>query len=286
MPEVALGAVAAVTASALFSVGLVLQSLEASAISPGEALRLSLVRRLLRRPRWLLGGALMIVGFGFHVGALTLAPLTVVQPSLAAGLLVLLALGARMDAAPVRARELAAVGAISLGVVGVTITAPARTTAGANAVPLALALGGLAIVALLPYALALVRGSRRAGGTLAALGAGSAYALTGLTTKLLSDGAATADWDAAAFWLVTTALAATLALVDQTMALQRRAATQVGVVIYVVPVVVPVLLAPLLVGEDWGSSPMGGVVLTLSLAVACAGTAVLAGSSSSSLEHP
>src|SRR4051794_40419920 len=156
MTELLLGAVAAVTASALFSVGLVLQSLEARTIPSEHALRFSLIARLLGRRRWILGGLIMVAGFGFHVGALLLAPLTVVQPSLAAGLVVLLVVGARHDAAPVRVREVLAVVAISVGVVGMTLTASQRNTLTASPARLALALSPLVAAALAPYGLALV----------------------------------------------------------------------------------------------------------------------------------
>ena len=279
MAESALGAVAAVTASALFSAGLVLQSLEARTVPAERALRLSLIGGLLRRRRWVVGGVLMVIGFGFHVGALLVAPLTVVQPSLAAGLLVLLAVGRHTDDDPVGARELGAVAAIALGLAGLALTAPDRTTLSASAATLALGLAPVAALALLPHALALVEPRHRQAGSLAAaLGAGAAYALTGLTTKLLSDRVDTGDWAGAAFWLAVTALAATLALVDQTTALQRRGATHVGVIVYVMPVVIPVLLAPVLVGEEWDSSPVGGMPLALSLAAVCAGAGALAGS--------
>jgi len=96
-----------------------------------------------------------------------------------------------------------------------------------------------------------------------------------LTTKLISDRLDAGDWAGAGLWLAATIGAASLALVDQTTALQRRGATQVGVIIYVMPVVVPVVLAPLLVGESWGSS---AAPLALSVAAVCAGAASLAGS--------
>src|SRR3954453_5418451 len=143
MGELALGAVAAVTASALFSAGLVLQSLEARTVPAEHSLRLSLIRRLLGRRRWVLGGALMVVGFGFHVGALLLAPLTVVQPSLAAGLVVLLVVGARSGGEPIRSREILAVVAISAGGRGPPLTASQRNTLTASPARLALALSPL-----------------------------------------------------------------------------------------------------------------------------------------------
>lgn len=242
MGQLALGAVGAVTASVLFSAGLVLQSLEARTIPDEHSLRLSLIARLLGRPRWIAGCLVMVVGFGFHVAALLLAPLTVVQPSLAAGLVVLLVAGARHDAEPVRAREVIAVAAISLGVVGVTLGASQRNTLSTDPALLALALCPLAAAAIAPYGLALLSsGHGRSGGMSATLGAGAAYALTGLTTKLASDRTAAGDWLGAVLWLAITASAAGLALLDQTTALQRRGATQVGVtqvgvIIYVMPV--------------------------------------------------
>jgi drug/metabolite transporter (DMT)-like permease len=279
MEHLSLGALAAVTASVLFSVGLVLQSLEARTIPPEHSLRLSLISRLLERRRWIVGGLVMVAGFGFHVGALLLAPLTVVQPSLAAGLVVLLVAGARHDAEPVRAREVLAVLAISLGVVGLTLTASERNTLTASAARLALALSPLMAAALAPYALALLSsGHGRSGSLSATLGAGAAYALTGLTTKLVSDRLAASDWRGAVLWLAITASAAGLALVDQTTALQRRGATQVGVVIYVMPVVVPVLLASALLGESWAASPAAGAGLGVSVLAVCAGAASLSGS--------
>jgi len=279
MEELALGALAAVTASALFSAGLVLQSLEARTIAGEHSLRLSLIARLLGRPRWIAGCLIMVVGFGFHVGALLLAPLTVVQPSLAAGLIVLLVAGARHDAEPVRARDVLAVAAISLGVIGVTLTASQRNTLSTNPALLALALSPLAAAAIAPYGLArLPLGHGRSGGMSATLGAGVAYALTGLCTKLVSDRMAAGDWLGTVLWLAITAAAAGLALLDQTTALQHRGATQVGVIIYVMPVVVPVLLAGTLLGERWAASPGAAVALALCAAVVCAGAASLSGS--------
>jgi drug/metabolite transporter (DMT)-like permease len=278
MGATVLGAVAAVTASALFSVGLVWQSAEARAAGRHHRMW-ALLGTLVRRMRWIAGGGLMLVGFGFHTAALGLAPLTVVQPALAAGLLVLLALAAHEDGERVRGRELWAVAGIGVGLVGVTLTASERTTVSASAPALALVLGGLAAVAVAPLLHAWSGGKAGPEGPLwPALSAGTAYALTGITTKLFSDGLSTGSPGATALWLAATVAAGVLALLDQTRALQRGHTTQVGALLYVVPVVIPVLLAPVLVGEDWGSSPSGSAALALSVAAVCAGAGVLGGS--------
>jgi hypothetical protein len=275
-----LGALAAATASSLFSVGLVLQAGEARSIPESYALRPSLITQLARRPRWVLGGLVILIGFGFHVTALAIAPLTVVQPALAAGLLVLLAVGLRDPDERAGARELWGLAGIIVGLVALTFTTPSRATGDDDPESIAIALAALGAAVLIPQILAIARTRHhREGSLLVTFGAGAAYAMTGLTTKLFSDNFTADDWTAALFWLALTATVAAVALVDQTTALQRRSIIEVGPIVYVIPVVVPVLLAPALVGEGWGNAPHGVAPLLLSLAVVCVGAAVLAGSS-------
>jgi hypothetical protein len=268
MLDLALGAVAGVIASALFSGGLVLQSLEARSAG-GDAWRPSTILRLARRRRWLAGAGAMVVGFGFHVVALLFAPLTLVQPMLAAGLILLLVAGSRIDNIPIQRRDALGVAALAVALVILTLTSPERTTVSASAGTLAVTLGALGALALAPVAV------RTAWGLRAAACAGAAYALTGVTTKLTTDRLADGDVAGVALWLAVTVVGALLAVIDQTMALQRRTASQVGVLLYVLPVIVPVLLAPVLVGERWSESPGGGIPLGLAVAAVCAASALL-----------
>src|SRR5207244_2269896 len=113
------GVAFAFVASALYCAGLALQAADARAVSALHFLRISLIRRLLSRPRWIIGSALSVLGWPLEVGALLLAPLTLVQPALAAGLIILLVLGVRLLHEEVGRRELAAVLAIVFGVGGV-----------------------------------------------------------------------------------------------------------------------------------------------------------------------
>src|SRR5205807_8464522 len=96
MVDLVLGIGAAVGASSLYSLGIALQAMDAREAPHEEHLRLALVWGLLRRARWLAGTGLSILGFPLQLVALLLAPLVVVQPSLAAGLLVLMILGDRL----------------------------------------------------------------------------------------------------------------------------------------------------------------------------------------------
>ena len=51
-------------------------------------------------------------------------------------------------------------------------------------------------------------------------------------------------------------------------ALQRRPATHVAPVMFAVQVLVPVILAPLIFGEKWSTTPLGGAALVAFMAVA------------------
>src|SRR5207249_830310 len=119
---------AAVGASTLYSLGIALQALDARETPHEEHLRLALVVGLVRRSRWLLGTGMSILGFPLQILALMLAPLVVVQPALAAGLLVLLFVGQRMLGEHAGRYEHLAMCGIVIGVVGIAFTAPARST--------------------------------------------------------------------------------------------------------------------------------------------------------------
>lgn len=285
----ALGIVAAIGASVLYNTSIAFQALEAREVPHEHSLRPSLLGRLVRNRRWLGATALGLAGWPLEIAALLLAPLTVVQPCLASGLVLLLWLGAtRLGERPGR-RELVAVAAIVLGVAGVALAAPQRSTdhAGAGAIALALAL--VAIPIMSPYVLRTrIRHSPPSGGgkvgwadaagTLAVLSAGCGYAWTAIASKLLTDELAAGALLGAAAWLATAAASEGLGLLSEMSALQRRPATHVAPTMFAVQVLVPVAFAPLIFDESWGSTPLGGVALLASMAVAVSGTALLAGS--------
>ncbi len=272
---IALGIVAAVGASLLYNASIAFQALEAREVPGEHSLRPSLIGKLLRNKRWLGATALGFAGWPLEIAALLLAPLTVVQPCLASGLILLLWLGAKkLGEAPGR-REWTAVAAIVVGVTCVALVAPDRTTDHAGTGAIALALGLVAIPIAAPYAL---RGRAAALGWLPVVSAGFGYAWTAIASKLLTDELATGALVVAVAWLATAAASEGLALLSEMSALQRRPATHVAPVMFAVQVLVPVLLAPLIFGESWGSTPLGGVALVASMAVAVAGTILLAGS--------
>ena len=127
-----LGIMAAIAASTLYSLGVALQAMDAKRTPHTEHLHPALALNLLRRARWLAGTGLSLLGWPLQVVALLLAPLVVVQPTMAMGLLVLLFFGQRMLGEHSGRREHIAVGAIVLGVVGTALCAPARSSTHTN----------------------------------------------------------------------------------------------------------------------------------------------------------
>lgn len=259
----------------LYNASIAFQALEAREVPGEHSLRPSLLGRLVRNPKWLGATALGLLGWPLEIGALLLAPLTVVQPCLASGLILLLWLGAtRLGESPGR-REWTAVAAIIVGVAGVAWAAPDRTTDHAGTGAIALALGLVAIPIAAPF---LLRGRASAIGWLPVIAAGFGYAWTSIASKLLTDELAAGALLVAIAWLATAAASEGLALLSEMSALQRRPATHVAPVMFAVQVLVPVLLAPLIFGESWATTPLGGVALVGFMAFAVAGTILLAGS--------
>jgi hypothetical protein len=273
MVDLVLGIAAAVGASTFYSLGIAFQAMDAKEAPHETHLRLALVRRLITRGRWLLGTGLSILGFPLQVVALLLAPLVVVQPALAAGLLVLLFLAQRMLGEHAGRYEYMCVLAIAIGVLGVALTAPPRSaTHTSQQLTITLVLVGLGCASLLPYLLSVVRHSPA---VVTMIGAGLAFAWSGVATKLASDDLSQGHLGVAAAWGLSPAAASGLGVLSEMSALQSRPAIQVAPVVFVTQTAVPVVLAPLLLGEDFAATPLGGVPLAASLAVLVAGAALL-----------
>jgi drug/metabolite transporter (DMT)-like permease len=271
----ALGIICAIGASALYNTSIALQALEARDVGHEHALRVSLIGRLVRNPRWLIATLIGLLGWPLEIAALLMAPLTVVQPCLASGLVLLLFLGVtRLGETPGR-REYGAVAGIVLGVAGIAWAAPERTTSNAGAVPIAIALFLITIPVVAPY---VWRGRPGAAGMLAVIAAGFGYAWTAIASKLLTDELSAGSLFVAAIWLATAAASEGVALLSEMSALGRRPATQVAPVMFAVQVIVPVILAPLIFEESWSATPGGGVGLVVAISFVLGGVIALAGS--------
>ncbi len=271
--SLSLGIVGALLASLLYSVGAALQALEARRAPPEYALSTTLLRRLVVRPLWIVGTLCVLGGWLLQAGSLLLAPVTVVQPVLAVGLVSLIFIGVRVLGEEVGRRELLAVGAIVAGVVGLVLTGPGQSADHADTTVLAPAMAGLGLLALAPYALR----SSTPQLVLIVLSAGLAFALCGLATSFAGDAAAAGRWTVLVIWLAVSGAGALLALVSEMTAFQRAPVTRVFPVVLVVQIVVAVGLAPVLGGESWAGDSLAVAGLAASLAMVAGGALALIG---------
>jgi drug/metabolite transporter (DMT)-like permease len=122
----------------------------------------------------------------------------------------------------------------------------------------------VAAIAVLPLVLRRVIG---ADSIAVVIGAGFAFALGAFCAKIVADGIDRHAWGAVVGVLAVAAAASLVGTVTEQTALQRRQATQVAPIIFAVELIVPVALAVLVVGEDWGGSSVVGILAALVLVV-------------------
>jgi drug/metabolite transporter (DMT)-like permease len=273
MASLLIGVLAAVGASALYSLGVGFQSIDARMADQQYTLRLSLLTHLLRRGRWLIGTAMNAAAWPLQIVALLFAPLEVVQPTLAIGLLFLLVFGERMLGERPGRRELVAVFAIVAGVAGIAALAPERTISQVHGVTPFVSLTLLGIAATAPFVAQLMG---RPVANLSMVGAGLAFAWGALATKLLSDDASAHHWLHAVLWGIAAIIASLIGLTAEMSALQKRAAILVAPVVFAAQTLVPVMLAPLILHESFLDTPLSGVPLLVCLFILLAGATIIA----------
>ena len=277
MSDTVIGVVLACLASCLFNGAIAIQALETRKVPQQHGLRLSLLRRLISRPRWLGGTALGAMALPLQTAALLFAPVTVVQPCDAAGLLLLLYLGTRMLGERVGPREMGGVVAIIAGILIITLSSPPREVTHPSGSSVLIPLLAVAAVALLPFALRSVLGARS---LLVVIGAGAAFAVSAFCLKLIADALDRGDWTALVIVLIVTGAGALVGTLSEQSALQNRQATQVAPIIFVVEMLVPIALALTVVGETWSGNTgaiAGAIALTVVGVVILARTPQLGG---------
>ena len=250
-----LGLVAAVAAAVLFNVGVALQALEARKEPRRLGLRLGLLGRLLRRPLWLTGTALQVLGVVPQVVALAYAPF--------AGLALLLFIGVRYLGERVNRAAAVGVGLLVAGVALVSIGAPARSEAHRGALFVVPVVAVTAAASVTPFVFGLDDG------IVLAIAAGLGFAAANVATKLTSDDLGRAHWPNAAAWGAVAAVLGVTATIAQMSAFQRVAATAVVPVSTSVQTFLPILLEPLFLREQFQSvttelvPTAGGVALAI-----------------------
>jgi drug/metabolite transporter (DMT)-like permease len=271
---VVLGLLAAAAASVAYNLGIVLQAADARREPAAEGLRLSLLGHLARRRRWIVGFLLGGVGFGLQVVALALIPFVVVQPVLAAGLLLMLYLGVRMLGERVGVAEVAGVLGITVGIGLLAWGTPAGTETVSNEAAVLSVMGTMTAISLVPFAL---RGRGRLdSSTFVIVASALAYGASNIATKLVSDGFGAGELVLVGVWLAVAAATGLVALTMEMTALQRRPATFVVPVSVAIQTFLPVLLEPIYLTERWGTAALGGVPLVAGLALVCLGAVAVA----------
>jgi drug/metabolite transporter (DMT)-like permease len=186
------GLALALLSTTAYNSGLIVEKqalLQLPAISGRRIVSLALT--LGSSPRWLSGFALMLCGLGFQVLALTLAPVTVVQPAIASGVAVVLVLSRLVLREQLGRGEYACVAVMALSVVLLAFSAGnaevghhfSSVAASAVAIP-------SVVVALAAGASGLRAGSRRHGkpvtGVSYGIATGLLYGVAALAIKALS----------------------------------------------------------------------------------------------------
>jgi len=182
--SLALGAAIALAAAVLFAVGAVVQQEVAADVSTNGQPDL---RRLLTSRVWLGGQGATVAAVALQVVALGLAPVAVVQPLLAGGLVVALGIRSVRDRRLPSGSDLCGA-ALTAGGLAVFLVAARPATLSRDHVPAPLAVLGAVVLALALVALA----GLAAEGTLGALAAGLAAGIAMGIAAVLISGALTA----------------------------------------------------------------------------------------------
>ena len=173
------GFLLAIASSLALNAGYLLQHVGGGTAPAVDARRpVATVRSLLRSPVWAVGMGTNLFGSVLHIGAIAVAPLSLVQAFSAAGLALVVPASARVAGSPLHRAERVAVGVIVVALALLAISPATTSSSPASAgVPLLF----LALALLIAAVLITIRGARRAAAL--ALVAGLLYGLSDAATK-------------------------------------------------------------------------------------------------------
>jgi drug/metabolite transporter (DMT)-like permease len=268
--ELAIGVGASALAALMLSSGTLLQALDARGVDAEHGLRLSLLTRLLRRPRWVAGTIIGYCAFPFQLIALAHAPLVIVQPIHALGLLGLLVAGAVLLGDPVTRSERLGAATLVIGLVLATWGAPRGPDPPVSRDWFAVAVALLLLASLIPYAI-----RDRCGRLVLLVGAALGFTAANLAVKGISDAMSVHHWGVAVGYLVAAAVASTSGVLGQMTGFQRHRAIEVVPVTYAIPIFLPALLGVGLLRQDWAQTVGGGALFAGGALLLVAGTSAV-----------
>src|SRR4051794_8004167 len=256
----AAGLIAGIVASVLFNVGIALQAVEARRAPAAHSLRASLIWDLLHRPRWVAGLGVEWAGVPLEILAFAWAPFVVVQPLLACGLLVLLAVAQRLLGERPSREAIVGVVLVIAGIALIAWGAPGQQDTHRGPGAVILVVGALVLASFIPFAL---RGRRLDTALVAVLGSACGFAATNVAMKLMADDFGNDHFLQAGSWLAVAAVAGFGATVTGMTALQRAPATTVIPISTAVQTFLPVALEPLFLRESFRDASLEGIPLVV-----------------------
>lgn len=272
------GLVGAVGAACCYGAASVLQAMAARAEVTTEGLDPRLLMRLVRSWRYLLGLGLDGFGFLLSIAALQTIPLFAVQAIVSSFLAITAVLGALVLGMPLTRRDKVALAVVVGGLVLVGLSAAKDSVVAVTSAERWGVVVAAVLLALVAVPLGRVRGGAGAAalGAVAGLGFGAvavaARMLPQVTWSSLSADLGALLRDPAAYALV---IAAAVALLSYSTALQRGTVTQATAPLVVGETIAPALVGLLVLGdaprEGWGWVATVGFLLAVGGAVALAG---------------
>lgn len=250
----------------------------------------SLIAGVLQGFAGILGMILGVVGWVLQLLALTRISVTLAWVLGASGVIVLLLLSHWLLHEPIGRRQVLGILAITVGMVAVGLTHPARSATLPALNHWLVLLFLLTPVVILPYAPQVLTSPNRP--LIAALAAGTAYAVSSLLTKGLADlisrgqfagilarglnSVWTERWFLAAIlFALGIAVFTVLGFMHELDALQRGRASSLVPVIGGLQTIIPILLASVFFDERWPADLWVRVILGLGILLAVTGSFVL-----------
>jgi hypothetical protein len=229
------------------------------------------------RNRWYtLGIAIAMAGWGFHVGALALAPISLVQSVIAGGLVLLTVTADRLFAHEVTRREWIGVALAALGLAFLAATLEGAGDAAHSSYTDGRLITYLVVVSGAAIAVAFAsRGATREGVLLGA-SAGLFWAASDTAIKALSDELGESSWLA----IIGDPLAAVIALASAAGLVVSARSLQVGKAVPVIAVTsvaanaLTIAAGPLVFAEPFPDEPLGATLRVAAFALVIAAAAL------------
>jgi len=232
-------------ASACSNGGLALQGHVARTVRDGLGMRVRLIGVLARHPLWILGTVLSLLASVLQIVSLAHLPIVVVQPTMAAGVILVPVFEWLLGDGRLRQRDV--IGGVVL-VLAVAVLARSVPAGEVQAAADGVVLGSSAVVIGLAVGAARLLG---AGGVALSVLAGLCFAVTGILAKVVAT-SVVADGSAGIALGVSGLVGfALVGFLSQMSALQQSPASTVAPIVLVVATVLPIVASRVVFEEAW-----------------------------------